>query len=299
VKRKPRSATKRAYYSAGLLGISKYMATLAETPARRRDPEGPAPEGIGKGMVQMTNLMHWLLLLAAGLLALVAVVVVLQRKLLFYPGHGAAANGLLAWSVDGSFAGYSRQVANPKNVWLFTHGNAGQAADRTYALPSFSPADAVYILEYPGYGNRPGAPGKASIDAAALQAYRWLRKHYPHTPVCAAGESIGSGTASTLASQEPPPDKIVLVVPFDNLAGVVRDHLPLVPSFLLADRWDNVAALKGYSGKVEIFGALEDEVIPVRHARNLAKSLPGAVLHLIPGGHNDWSASGMVQIRNN
>jgi pimeloyl-ACP methyl ester carboxylesterase len=247
----------------------------------------------------MTRLIRLLIIVAALFIALITAGCVLQRKLLFFPSHRPDTNGLVAWTIDGRLIGYARKVEHPQNVWLFTHGNAGQASDRTYALPSFSASDSVFILEYPGYGERPGTPSKASIDAAAEEAYLWLRKEYPKLPVCVAGESIGSGPASHLATLAKQPDKVVLIVPFDNLASVVKDHLPLIPaSLVLFDRWDNVQALKGYAGKVEIFAASNDRVIPVYHARALAKALPHAVLHEIPAGHNDWSQYGLVRIRN-
>ncbi len=247
----------------------------------------------------MKILLRWLIFFASIFIALIAVVFVFQRKMLYFPSHRQETNGLSTWTIDGRLVGYARLVENPGNVWLFIHGNAGQAADRTYALPSFSTSDSVFILEYPGYGSRPGSPGRTSFDAAAEEAYRWLRKTFPNTPVCVAGESIGSGPASSLARLDVKPDKLVLVVPFDKLTSVAKDHMPLIPvGLILLDRWDNVEALRGYSGKVEIYGASDDRIIPVRHAINLAKSLPNAVIHEIPGGHNDWSLRGMVRIRN-
>jgi len=247
----------------------------------------------------MKQSILWLKIVLAVFMALMTVVIVFQRKMLFYPSHRSETNGLVPWTIDGSIVGYARKVDNPGNVWLFTHGNAGQAADRAYALPCFSESDSVFILEYPGYGNRHGSPGKASFNAAAEEAYRWLRKAYPNIPVCVIGESIGSGPAASLARLEKQPDKLVLVVPFDNLASVVRDHFPLIPvGIFLFDRWDNVAAIKGYAGKLEIYGAIDDQVIPIRHARRLARSFPIAVFHEIPGGHNDWSQNGAVKIRN-
>lgn len=247
----------------------------------------------------MMQSIRWLEILLILFIALLAVITVFQRKMLYYPSHRSEANGLAPWTIGGRLVGYARIVDHPKNVWLFTHGNAGQAADRVYALHCFSDADSVFILEYPGYGNREGSPGKASFNAAAEEAYRWLRKTYPNTPVCVVGESIGSGPASNLTGLEKPPDKIVLVVPFDNLASVAREHFPLIPAGLvLFDRWDNVEAMKGYSGILEIYGAIDDRVIPIHHARTLAQSLPTAVFNEIPGGHNDWSQSGMVKFRN-
>lgn len=238
-----------------------------------------------------------LLGLAAVLLFLVALLL-LQRKLLYFPTHHTETNGLTPWQINGQLTGYARLVAHPQNIWLLAHGNGGQAADRSYALSCFSPRDAVYILEYPGYGSRPGSPSKQSFDAAAIHAYRWLRKTYPALPVCAVGESIGSGPAALLAQQPQPPDKIVLVVPFDALVKVARKHYPWLPvGLLLQDRWDNIAALRGYHGPVEIFAARDDQIIPASHAEELARLMPGSALHLIPGGHNDWSQSGAVTIR--
>jgi pimeloyl-ACP methyl ester carboxylesterase len=242
----------------------------------------------------MTLLMS--LLCAVALLAGCQAV---QRKALFYPTHHAGDNGLSKWSDAGVLLGFAREVAEPANVWLLLHGNGGQAADRAYALPAFSETDAVFVLEYPGYGLRPGKPGRRAFDAAALQGYEVLRRRFPGKPICVAGESIGSGPAAMLAKAATPPDKLVFIVPFDRLKAVAKDHFPHLPvSWLLAGTWDNVSALSGYQGPVEVFGAEADEVISVEHARALAVSLPQARFHLIAGGHNDWSRLSAVQIRN-
>jgi pimeloyl-ACP methyl ester carboxylesterase len=218
---------------------------------------------------------------------------------LFFPSHHQRLNGLTPWKTEGRVIGYSSEAPVPESVWLMLHGNGGQAADRAYARPRFSERDSVYILEYPGYGQRDGRPSRDSFDTAAVEAYLLLRNSFPKTPVCVVGESIGSGPACALARQAQPPDKIVLVVPFDKLAGVVADHLPLIPAGLvLGASWDNIAALSGYHGPVEIFAAKEDTVIPNAHARALAASVPSAKFHVVDGGHNDWSRQRSVEIRN-
>lgn len=222
-----------------------------------------------------------------------------QRKLLFYPSHHTGDNGLAHWETEGRLIGFARVVASPKNVWLLLHGNGGQAADRIYSLPAFSPDDSVFILEYPGYGARNGTPSRESFDAAAIEAYLILRKQFPSSPICVAGESIGTGPASMLAKQAVPPNKIVLVVAFDTLKRVAADHLPYLPTgLILGDSWDNVVALSDYKGPVEIFGAEEDTVIPLRHAEALSRTLPQAKFFRISGGHNDWSTSNQVKFRN-
>jgi pimeloyl-ACP methyl ester carboxylesterase len=65
---------------------------------------------------------------------------------------------------------------------------------------------------------------------------------------------------------------------------------------MLHDAWDNVEALKHYAGPVDIFGATDDAIIPIRHARALAKQIPNAHFVSITGGHNDWSANDRVKI---
>jgi uncharacterized protein len=223
----------------------------------------------------------------------------IERKLLFYPTHRPADSGLIPWTNNGEIIGYSRKVDSPKNAWLMLHGNAGQASDLAYAIGSFSAEDSVFILEYPGYGNCKGKPSKQAFDRAAKEAYLLLRKAHPAVPVCVVGESIGTGPASTLTKLAPPPDKLVLLVPFDKLSLVAKDHFPSwLVSLLLSDNWDNVEALSTYKGPIEIFGAEADTVIPVRHAKALAAAVPLSKLVVIQGGHNDWSDRGKVCIRN-
>lgn len=214
----------------------------------------------------------------------------IARKALFYPTHHGNDNGLARWTHEGKLMGFAREVQAPENVWLMLHGNAGQAADRTYVLGAFSPRDSVFIMEYPGYGQRKGKPSRKSLDAAARQAYEALRARFAGTPVCVVGESIGSGPAATLGSLAHPPDKLVFLLPFDDLKSVARDHLRYAPvGLVLAGYWNNVESLANYSGPMEVFGARGDEVIQVRHAQALAASRPQARFHMLRGGHNDWS----------
>jgi len=249
-------------------------------------------------MDRFKSLIHILLLAAAIYLGLLLICALLQRKLLYFPSHHKENNGLSEWRQGGQLIGYARHVPSPETVWLFLHGNGGQATDRTYALPSFSKQDSVYILEYPGYGMRDGSPSMATINSAAWQAYDLLREQFPNRPVCVAAESIGSGPASFLATHPHPPDKIVLILPFDKLSNVAQGHYPILPvSLLLRDNWDNITNLKGYQGQLEIFAARADTIIPISHAKALADSKPSAVFHIIEGDHNDWAGADKVKIR--
>jgi len=231
-------------------------------------------------------------------LILVTIVYFQQRAMLFFPTHHAASTGLTPWLDGKRTIGFCREVPNARTVWLMMHGNAGQAADRGYVLSRMSEQDSLYVLEYPGYGLREGTPSLKSLNQAASEAYHLLRSQNQKTPVCVLGESIGSGPACALAREKVAPDKIVLVVPFDSLVGVASERFYFLPVRLLVrDAWNNVETLRHYAGPVEIFGATSDAIIPVEHAKALARQIPVAHFTAISGGHNDWSGNPQVMIR--
>ena len=224
-----------------------------------------------------------------------------QRDLLYYPTHqeqsaASMSAGLRPWYADGVYTGYVRLVDHPRRVWLFTHGNGGQAANRHWALHCFNPGDAIYILEYPGYGERPGSPSREAFNAAALAAFRWLQRTYPPEQLIVLGESLGSGPASYLTTVPDPARRLVLVVPFDRIVDVAGEKYPFLPvRLLMRDQWDNLTALSHFTGRIDIFGAKFDQVIPVAHARKLAAHVPGAVYHEFPGDHG-WTSGDLVDL---
>jgi uncharacterized protein len=247
--------------------------------------------------MKIKRLLRILAIPLALYLLLMLAVYIWQRSLLFFPTHATLSTKLAPWTEGSRTIGYSHEVPNPQTIWLMLHGNGGQAAHRDYVLSCMSEQDSLYVLEYPGYGLREGTPSLDSMNRAASQAYRLLRSRNPNTAVCVLGESIGSGPACSLAEEKVPPDKIVLVVPFDSLRKIASRRFSFLPvRLILRDAWDNVEALKHYAGPVEIFGAVEDTIIPIDHAKALAREIPRAQFTAIRGGHNDWSENS-VKIR--
>jgi len=226
--------------------------------------------------------------------AVLLLVYMRQGSLLFFPSHDEAQKDspLSPWLSGTNVIGYCYEVQSPRAVWLMTHGNGGQASERDYVLNTnrFATGQSLYILEYPGYGARPGTPSMPSINRATEEGYRLLRARFPKTPVCVLGESIGTGPASALARQQVLPDKIVLAVPYDALVNVAAEKFWFLPvRLLLKHNWNNVESLRNYSGPVEIYAGLRDGIIPVRHAKALAAKLTKAKLILMDCGHNDWA----------
>lgn len=223
----------------------------------------------------------------------------LEDTFLYFPSHTENQSPLTEWKIDGKLAGYARIVEKPRSVWLILHGNAGQASNRQYIVDILPADTSAYIMEYPGYGLRPGKPSMQTINAAAREAYADLRARHPSLQFGVIGESLGSGAASFLCSLPAPPDRLVLIVPYDNLLSVAKEHISYLPvGLLMRDKWDNVKTLSAYTGPVAIFGAQYDTVIPVTHARALAKAVPQAHYTELPCGHNEWSVLGVVKITN-
>ena len=101
-----------------------------------------------------------------------------QRSLIYYPAHArletleplAEREGLLAWrDAEQRFIGWRTRHGQGRPV-LILHGNAGHALHRSDVVARLRDAGVgapFYILEYPGYGARPGTPTEDSLVAAA------------------------------------------------------------------------------------------------------------------------------------
>jgi len=74
----------------------------------------------------------------------------------------------------------------------------------------------------------------------------------------------------------------------------LRTTLPI--GLMLFERWDNIATLCAYQGGVDIYGATEDILILIQHAKALADALKGSHFQGIPGGHNEWAKRTCVDL---
>jgi pimeloyl-ACP methyl ester carboxylesterase len=257
----------------------------------------------------------------AGTVVLAYVVVVMvyalmQRSFIYYPQTqgldsalaGAQRMGGSAWlDADGNWLGWHQGAPSGRRV-LVMHGNAGQALDRGYWVQLFqglheSGPWEVFVLEYPGYGPRPGKPSEQTLRDAALQAMDLLQAQRP-APVLLLGESLGSGVAAHVAAARPETVAgLLLVTPFASLGAVASHHMPLLPvSLLLRDRFDSLTLLKGFDGPMVIITATDDDIVPEQLALPLKAAHRGQLLHWSqPGaGHNsidiDPRAAGWRQI---
>jgi uncharacterized protein len=241
---------------------------------------------------------------AAVYVIFVVVLFAMKDRMIYFPQTAPEAAllesgrvlGLEPWrDGDGRLIGWHR--ANPEARFraVVFHGNAGYAQHRSVFVDALEALDGgrtweVWLMEYPGYGARPGAPGRASIDDAARSALGGLFAADAR-PMFLFGESIGTGAACSMAAELG--DRISglgLVVPMSSVADIAAHHYPFIPAgLLLRGEFDNVAALRGYRGPVAFVIAGEDEIVTAAAGVKLHDSYGGPkFLKIIPGvRHND------------
>src|ERR1017187_1101122 len=238
------------------------------------------------------------LFLIAYLLVVLAVLI-FQRRLIYFPTKipveviesVAAEHGFAPWkNPTGQIIGWKIPASGTATASvLIVHGNAGCALSRDYlARPIHDAADMdVFVLEYPGYGARPGSPGKSSFLAAAEEAFQLLSTNSPRYVV---SESIGAGVACELAKNHPVEIAgLALFVPYDHLAKVAQKQMPILPAyFLLLDRFNPADCLKNYHGPVKMIIAGADEVIGAASGQRLFDGYAGPKnLQVFPGAHHN------------
>jgi uncharacterized protein len=204
--------------------------------------------------------------------------------------------GVEAWPEAASPLGYLATPAGPVvgNI-LIWHGNGGTALDRGYYLRALLPLGyRVLLVEYPGYGVRPGRPSEAVLVADGVAVLEQFAAGFG-VPLYLMGESLGSAVAAAVAAQRPHRvDGIALITPWADLAVVAADYYPWIPvSLLLRDRYPVAHHLASFRGGKALVIAMDDEVIAPRHAEALYQRLspPKRQWRLPESGHNDWSTA--------
>jgi uncharacterized protein len=243
------------------------------------------------------KLMTALLWIVAAGLAIVALVFLLQDRMLYFPARAdvkqVVSVGLRPWPSAQEFRGL---VAEPRGevrgtVMVF-HGNAGHVGHRAFYAQALVPLGwRVILAEYPGYGPRTGKPGEANLVEDASESVVAAHGQFG-APLILVGESLGAAVAAAAGERRPDLTAgLVLITPWDRLAEVASHHYPWLPvKWLLRDKYDTVARLENFDRPVVPVIAERDTIVPARRGAALHAALAGSRhLVMIEGaGHNDW-----------
>jgi uncharacterized protein len=243
-----------------------------------------------------------LLVLIVGLLATVWVT---QRWLIYFPTADLptpAAAGLPAASevtfetADGlTLRAWFVPAARPASVTvLFLSGNGGNRAMRApFASALSGRGIATLLVDYRGYGGNPGRPSESGLaaDARAARAFLAERPDVDVTKIVYFGESLGTGVAVRLASEQPPL-ALVLRSPYTSLVDVGRRAYPFLPvNLLLTDRFASLDRIPNVKCPVLVIAGTDDSVVPADLSKRLFDVAPGPkkkLLMINGADHNDY-----------
>jgi len=210
-----------------------------------------------------------------------------QHSLIYFPQkfspqqveRMAQAANLERWTnSSGGFAGLKRRSPSQPATGqvLIVYGNASYAAGCAHyanAIQGVAPFD-VFILEYPGYADRPGNASQRSFFQATDEAFQLLDTN---KPVFVLGESLGTGVAAHLAGTHPAGVAgLILISPYNRLTDVAQYHMPLLPiHWLLVDRFPSEDYLRNYHGRIGVVVDGDDNVVPEKFGLRLYHDYAG------------------------
>ena len=239
-------------------------------------------------------------LLAFSWLALVALLALQERRLIFFPSRnlaaapadfGLRAEELSITAADGvSLHGWWIQGPGDR-VLIWYHGNAGNIGDRLHNARWFVDRLGVdvVLVDYRGYGRSRGTPdedgvyldGLAIYDAVAARSVR-------ADDIVLFGRSLGGAVAIETALLRPA-GALVLESVFRSVPALAREHYWFVPSAVIRTRMDNESKIRRVQAPTLLLHGDRDGIVPLAHGRRLFElAASPARLHVIEGaGHND------------
>lgn len=222
-----------------------------------------------------------ILLLALGAYAAACLALFfLQRSLIYYPpavaAYAASRTSILA--VDGARVLVSERPLAGQRALIYLGGNAEDVTASLPILERAFPERALYLLHYRGYAGSTGSPSEPALVGDALALFDRVAR--THRDVALLGRSLGTGVAVQVASQRPV-SKLVLVTPYDSLAGLAARQFPYFPvRWLLRDRYASSAYAPRVQAPTLLLAAEHDEIIPADSAERLLARFPAGVARL-------------------
>jgi len=244
------------------------------------------------------------LLLLALVVALVSLVSLFQRRLIYFPFAAVpqpdavgmpGAERVRLRTDDGLELGawFLPSARQPAAVAVLVfNGNAGHRAFRApLAAALASRGMSVLLFDYRGYGGNMGVPSESGLamDARAARAYLDGRRDVNHDRIVYFGESLGGGVAIRLATERPP-FALILRSPFTSLLEIGQIHYPWLPvRLLLRDRYSSLDRIGQVRAPVLVIAGDRDTIVPPENSRRLYEAAPKPKQWAVIAGadHND------------
>lgn len=153
------------------------------------------------------------------------------------------------------------------------------------------------MVNYRGYGSSEGCPTEKNVVADALACLEWAKKKIGHPrSVALVGFSLGTGVATQVAARADP-EVLVLICPYDSILNTACDYVPILPYFIVRDRFDSAACAPDLRCRVVILAAAHDRVILPERTARLREALGRRhEYHRFAAGHGSiMQASGFLR----
>jgi fermentation-respiration switch protein FrsA (DUF1100 family) len=214
-----------------------------------------------------------------------AVLFIMQRSLL-YPASDrrstATEAGLsgfedlvLQTSDNERLVGWWKPPEPGKAIVLYFHGNGGSLWSRRLRARALTETGrGLLMISYRGYSGSSGSPSEEGLRTDARAAYEWLRHSYEASRIVAYGESLGTGVAVRLASEEPVAG-LVLDAPYTSTADVASLIYWYVPvRWLMLDQFRSLDIIQKVKAPILVMHGTADPVIPFAFGIQLFQAAP-------------------------
>lgn len=178
-----------------------------------------------------------------------------------------------------------------KGVILFSHGNAGNIADRLESVGIFRKLGlSVLVYDYGGYGKSTGKPSEERCckDALAMWTYLTENKGYSQKNIVLFGRSLGGAVTADLATKIECAG-VILESTFLSTVDVARDVFSWFPErFTKGNDFCTKRKLKKIKSPVLVIHSPKDTVIKYYHGQKIFDLLECEKEFLeIKGDHNE------------
>ncbi len=187
--------------------------------------------------------------------------------------------------------GWFIPLEDARGVVLFSHGNAGNIADRLESVQLLRGLGfSVMAYDYGGYGRSTGrvSEERCYADIRAVWQHLTCDRGFAPEQILLFGRSLGGAVTTDLA-REVAPAAVVLESTFLSVPDMARELFPFLPTrWIVSVQFANKDKIAAIRAPLLIIHSPDDHVIPYRHGKELfaRASEPKRFLE-IRGDHNE------------
>ncbi len=259
----------------------------------------------------MLTVVRLLAVAAVLYVAMVAALYLMERTFL-YPASAyrttaveaglAGFQDLTLTTADGErLVAWWRPPEPGRAVILYFHGNGGSLWNRRDRARLLAEGGrGLLMVSYRGYSGSTGVPTEAGLREDARAAYAWLTERVAPQRVVLYGESLGSGVAVRLASEQPVAG-LILDAPFTSTADIAKLTYWFVPvDLLMRDQFRSIDLIDAVKAPLLVLHGERDGLIPIRFGERLyqAAQEPKRLVRLPEARHADvLERGGLAPVR--